>query len=488
MLRPIGSLKGIDEVEKEFASEVFSFANDPLGFVRYIFQWGTGSLAGQTGPDEWQVEFLTKLGALCEEHGAEAAIKMAVASGHGVGKTAMVAWIIIWFMSTREEANITVTANTQMQLSTKTWRELAKWHALALNRHWFEWTATKFTHVLFPATWYATAMPWSEHNSDAFAGTHGKHVLILFDEASSIANIIWEVIEGAMTTKGAMLLCFGNPTKNTGKFYDCFHGMKHRWNTYKVDSRKAKAANPAQLDQWIEDYGEDSDFVRVRVRGEFPRQSMNQFIPSDMVLESMKRRIDPRTTTHYRTILGVDVARYGGDQTIIVPRQGPLILKDGILRYNELNNMEVASRVIDMVQKYGRDTVVCVDGVGVGSGVVDRLRSLGINVVDVQSATKSLDVRTYCNKRDELYGRIKDWLMGGGQLPDDPELMQQFSATEYSLNNRLQIKLKSKDDIKKELGQSPDLADAISYTFAYDEAAQFAVQARARKIRPVTYY
>ncbi len=491
MLKPIGSLtKTPDEFDTQLFSDIGGFANDPLGFVKYIFTWGSNDLVGETGPDEWQTEFLNYLGSelrkgLSTQDAMKATIRMAVASGHGVGKTALVAWIILWFLSTRINPQIVVTANTQTQLSTKTWRELAKWHQRSLNRHWFQWTATKLYHVLAPELWYASAIPWSETNPTAFAGTHEKDVLLIFDEASEIADIIWETAEGGTTTSGVLWLAFGNPTKNSGRFYDCFNAFKHRWKTYKVDSRKAKAANKSQIDQWIEDYGDDSDFIRIRVLGEFPRLSSTQFIGADVVMESSQRRIPASNYGQQRPVIGVDVARFGSDDSIILVRQGHYVhppIKD-----HGLDTMSLAGKVVDVYRKFGSQSVICIDGVGLGAGVVDRLNQLGLSVIDVQSAAKAGDIKTYANKRSELWGKMRDWLIHHGQIPKDNDFISQLSSLEYGLNKKLQIILQSKEDIRKQGRRSPDLADALAYTFAYDEMQEMSIVTRARSIKRVTW-
>ena len=272
--------------EQDLIEDLAGFYGDPLGFVRWAYPWREpGALASESGPDDWQTDVLTRLGAAVKSgKSANEAIRVAVASGHGIGKTALIAWIIHWFMSTREFPQVVVTASTQTQLSTKTWREVAKWHRLLINEHWFRWTATKFYHVQYPETWFASAIPWSENNADAFAGTHEKFVLIVYDEGNAISDIIWETTEGALTTPGALWMVFGNYTKNTGRFNDCFAGrMRERWMRFQIDSRTAKKANLAQINQWIEDYGEDSDFVRIRVRGVAPRAGSDQFIGQDLL-------------------------------------------------------------------------------------------------------------------------------------------------------------------------------------------------------------
>ena len=219
------------------------------------------------------------------------AVRLAVASGHGIGKSALVAWVILWAMSTLSDTRGVVTANTEGQLRTKTWPELAKWHALSINKSWFTYTATSLqsSRPGRDRTWRVDAITWSENNTEAIAGLHnkGKRAFALFDEASSIADGVWETIEGALTDAGTDLfwLAFGNPTRTTGRFRECFAGGRfaHRWQPQQINSRSVSMTNKAQIATWVHDYGEDSDFVRVRVKGEFPRAGTMQFIDSERV-------------------------------------------------------------------------------------------------------------------------------------------------------------------------------------------------------------
>ncbi len=241
--------------------------------------------------------------------------------------TALSSWLIHWFIATRDHPTIKVTANTANQLTSNTWRELKRWNDVAVNGNHFAWSATRFKHRADPETWFAAAIPWSEHNSEAFAGTHEtRGVLMLFDEASAIADVIFDVAQGALTTEGAKMVMFGNPTRTTGYFRETFEGGKysHRWKNYKVDSRTAKMTDKKLLAEWAEDYGEDSDFFRVRVRGEFPRQSTTQFISEEHVANAMGRALEPRIYAREQKIIGVDVAKGGGsgDRHAICRRQG----------------------------------------------------------------------------------------------------------------------------------------------------------------------
>lgn len=436
---------------------------NPLAFVKVSFPWGEGLLQDHDGPDEWQTRILKRIGD--EMMDAESAIRLAVASGHGIGKTALISWIILWFMTTRPHPQVVVTANTQPQLKTKTWRELAKWHKLCAWKKWFKWTATTFAHVDHKETWVANAIPWSAENSDAFAGTHEEHVLVLYDEASKIEDVIWEVTEGAMTTPGALWVAFGNPTRNTGRFKECFAGGQHshRWLTEQIDSRTAKMANKKEIEQWITDYGEDSDFVRVRVKGVFPRASAMQLIPEDVVDRALGKVIPPGDFYHMPKIVGVDVARYGDDQSVICKRQGQAVGE--LDYYREIDNMTLAGCVATIIREWKPDAVFIDEGYG--QGVIDRLRQLGYeNIHGIQFGGRATDKAQYANKRSEMWGKMRDFLTAGGALPNDRELKADLIGPEYGFNARDAIQLERKEDMKKRGLRSPDAGDALALTFA----------------------
>jgi hypothetical protein len=448
------------------AKQVAECFDDPLRFVKLVFEWGEDDLEGCTGPDEWQAELLTRIGDWVKKGGTIAeALQVAIASGHGIGKGAETAWIILWAMATRKDLNGVVTANTKQQLETKTWRELALWHNRSIIKSMFEWTATKFYHVSAPETWYVSAVPWSEKNSEAFAGLHGEHVIIIYDEASSIPDSIWEVSEGAMTTPGAMWFVFGNPTRNTGRFRECFGKNKHRWMTRQIDSRLCKMTDKRKLAQWVEDYGEDSDFVKIRVRGTFPSASSMQFIPGDLVDDAQAR--DAKCYLEEPLILGVDVARFGDDQSVICYRRGRDARTIEWGKYRGLDTMQLAARVSEAVHTHQVDTVF-VDGGGVGGGVVDRLRQLHVAVIEVNFGSKAEDTR-YQNKRAEMWGNMREWLPGGA-LPKDRELIDDLIGVEYGFTPTNKILLEKKETMKKRGLASPDLGDALALTFAYPVA------------------
>lgn len=451
--------------ERLLREEIAKCWDDPLRYVLLAFPWGVKGTPLEDypeGPDAWQRNQLNDI----RDHiinGNEIALRDATTSGHGIGKSAETAWIILWFCSTRPHCAGRITAGTQAQLNSTTWRELSVWHQRAINKHWFKWTATRFYAIESPETWGVTAIAWSETNSDAFAGLHAEDVLVIYDEASAIADVIWEVTEGAMTTPGAFWFVYGNPVRNTGRFRECFRSMRHRWNNRQVDSRTCRMTNKLEIQQWLEDYGEDSDFFRVRVRGEFPRVSESQFISEDVVRDAQARTQDPRVFAHYPLIMGVDVARFGNDQSVITLRQGPKIHYQHA--YRGLDTVQVADKARDLYLDSGGVVAICVDGPGVGGGVVDQLNKFRLPVVDVQPAGTAPDPKEFVNVRAWLWGQIKGWLTDADLPPGDRELMDDLTSIEYGYDNKLRIQMESKKDMKKRGVASPDKADSLALTF-----------------------
>lgn len=467
--------------DNELADLIAETVDDPLRYVLSAFDWGYGDLEGQDGPDEWQREVLDLIGKKCLT--IAEALRVAIAAGHGVGKSALVSWLILWAMSTRPHLNGVVTANTKNQLDGKTWRELAVWHKRAINAHWFEWTATKFSSKWHPNTWFVQAVPWSKAKPEAFAGLHAEHVLMIFDEASAIEDIIWETAEGALTTPGAIWCCFGNPTRNTGRFRECFGRFRHRWDTRQIDSRGAKMANPAQIKQWIDDYGEDSDFVKVRVRGLFPSASSTQFIPTADVEAAQARYRTEALETSLPRILGVDVARFGDDQSVILVRNGDEVGE--VIKYRGVDTVKLAGYVAEIANRVS-PLAIMVDGGGVGGGVIDILKSSGFKVTEVQAGAAPQDQKKYANVRAEMWDRMRDWIKRRGRLPDDNELRDDLIGLEYGYNVDMQIQLEKKDDMKKRGLASPDVGDALALTFARILPAAESIT--AGKVRARTSY
>lgn len=452
------------DLEQQLADLIEDCYDDLHKFVMLAFPWGEKGteLEDFDGPDTWQ---LAQMGDI--KHHLETnplgIYRDATASGHGIGKSTQSAWIQLWLMSTRPHLNGIITANTWTQLKTKTWRELAIWHKRAINRHWFKWTETRFFHVDHQETWYCSPIPNSEHNSEAFAGQHGRHTLIIYDEASAIPDKIWEV-SGGVNDPRVFWFVFGNPTQNTGRFKQCFGRFRNRWVTRNVDSRDCKMPSKEELQKDVDEWGEDSDYVRVRIRGVFPRMGEEQFISSEIVEKAQGRTVDVPWGTP--KILGVDVARYGNDMTVFVGRHGRKVAK--IQKFRDLNTMEVASRVVEEKKRSGID-VVMIDGIGIGAGVVDRLRQLGHEVVEVISGSKpDLENEDVCyNKRSEMWYRMRNWL-DTADIPNDPDLENDLIEIKAFYDTKHRIQMEKKSDMKKRGLSSPDIGDALAMTFSYN--------------------
>ncbi len=464
------------EFERVLAEDVAQYPHDPLGFSYYAFPWGKGELQGSDGPRKWQRAILRAIGDhLQNKQTRHEPCQIAVSSGKGIGKSALVGMVIEWAMSTCEDCKVILTANTDGQLRTKTWPEVSKWFRLAINKRWFSVEAESITirNSEHRRLWRCDRITWSEKNPEAFAGLHneGKRLLIIFDEASSIPDVIHEVVEGCLTDENTEIiwLLFGNPTKTSGRFRECFGRLKHRWKTYQIDAREVEGTNKAEFQRQVEDYGEDSDHVRIWVKGEFPRVGSNQFIPSDAVADARKYKAQGYTSLP--KILSVDVARFGDDQTVIGWRQGR---KSVILgKYRGLDTVQVAERVIEFIEKEKPDATV-VDGDGLGAGVVDQIRHRGFGhkLFEFHGAQRAKDAAKYFNRRAEVWGLMRDWLRAGAEIPDDPELEVDLVGPEYLYSRQQQIQLEKKQDMKSRGLASPDCGDMLAMSFAEKVAAR----------------
>src|SRR5258706_835488 len=348
--------------------------------------WGSGALAGKDCQEGWQNEILLDVrdGLLNPSE----AVRVAVSSGHGTGKSALACWLVLWALCTLPDTRCIITANTANQLSQKTMGEMHKWHRLCLWRDWFEISAMSLASTApgHERTWRADAVPWSKENSEAFAGLHnsGKRILVVFDEASAIDDEIWRVTEGALTDENTDLIwaVFGNPTRNSGRFRECWGKLRHRWHCWQIDSRTAKKTNKQQLAQFVADYGEDSDYCRIRVKGEFPRQGSMQFIGDGLVDAATMR--EASANIFDPLVLGCDIARFGDDATVIWARKGRDASTIPPIRLRGADTMTVAGRIAEEAQRLNTDAVV-IDGASLRAGAVDRCRRLnGRNIFDGQ--------------------------------------------------------------------------------------------------------
>ena len=483
-----------DSFDTELARDLARFYADPLGFVLYAYPWDTDRslqlvplpepwsfvYGCDFGPDAWACQLLEDIGAEVRARGFDGVnavppIQFAVSSGHGIGKSAMAAWLTHWIMSTRPHSKGVVTANTGEQLASKTWAGVASWVNRSVNKHWFTITtgkgAMRMVHRQHPESWRVDAQTSREENSESFAGLHAASSTpwYLFDEASAIPSKIWEVAEGGKTDGEPMHFAFGNPTRNTGAFAECFGKSRHRWNTRQIDSRSVSITNKATLQAWVDDYGDDSDFVRVRVRGIFPRASSMQFIGRDLVDGAMDREALVERFVGRTAAVGVDVARFGDDESVIATRVGRDGRSIAPKRFRGLDTMTLAGRVAEHVEELRRlslRVVLFIDGGGVGGGVVDRLRQMHFDPIEVQFGAAASNPRKWANKRAEMWGAVRDWL-AIGCLPRDEVLATDLTGVEYGFRPDDTILLERKEDMKRRGLASPDTGDAYALTFAH---------------------
>lgn len=470
--------------EVKLQQDIGSYSQDPLGFVHYAFHWGEGDLAPtpsdlKPGPDEWQREILDDLGKALRagtikdsagvmRYVAEA-IQMAVASGHGVGKTALIAWVILWAMATFEECRGIVTANTSTQLRTKTWPELVKWHRRFIAAHWFVVEKTSIHSVLpkYEDTWRIDAVPWDKKNSEAFQGLHnfGKRLLIIFEEAAGIDDLIWEATDGATTDADTEIiwLAFANPTRNKGRFRECWRKFRKSWRTKQVDSRQAKKTNKKVIEQKIRDWGEDSDYIRVRVKGEFPRVGDRQFIGDDLVSPARGRHLREGQYNFAPVIIGVDPAWDGGDETAIYLRQGLMCKKLMVLAKNDDDNIP-AGHIARFEDEYNADGVIIDKGWGTGIYSAGKAMKRKWHLV---SAAEASPDPGFLNMRAWLWNEGKKWLRDGGAFEqNDEQMAQDFIAPEYITRPDGTIQIEGKQDMRDRGLPSTNRVDALNLTFA----------------------
>lgn len=483
----------IEAALDEIAERFVEFEFDPLGFVMWAYPWGQpGDLVDEDGPEQWQKDQLRRIGdALAAGGEMGAVIKEFISAGHGVGKSALVCWLIHWAMS-REDTRGVVTAVTDGQLKGKTWAELAKWQQLFIAKELFVLTAT----ALYSAdpshakSWRIDAVPWSVSNPDAFAGLHnkGKRLLLIFDEASGIDDKIWEVAEGALTdAKTQIVWCaYGNPTQTSGRFHKgCTRPRPGVTEYHRVDSRFVRFTNKTQIKAWADEYGEDSDFFRVRVKGEFPRAGASNFIGYDLVEAARRRHVPLHAYASYPLVMSVDPARFGDDWSVITLRQGLKVLQQVSL-YG-FDGPDLAGRIFEILQQQ-TTAVSCIayDANGNGADLDSALRRMpGLPpLIPVMWGVPAKDDQQYFNQRSECWGKMRDWL-ANGWIPDKggDELANELTAMEYGYDARFRIQLVSKQDMKKEGKKSPDHADSLALSFIPELIDRKVTNAKARPVK-----
>lgn len=456
----------MDDIDVLIAARetLLRWRDDPVAFVREEFG---------AEPDAWQVDFLNNY-AGHPRSGAKAC--------KGPGKTTALAWCAWHFLVCYPHPKIAATSITGENLRDNLWAEMSKWQQRGnITKANFTWAAERITNNDFPETWFMVARSWAksadkEKQGLALAGLHADYILFIIDEAGGVPDAVAATAEAALANAGsevnpdaiAKLLICGNPTHLTGPLYRACTSEASLWKMIEITGDPDNPKRSPRISiEWartqIKKYGADNSWVLVNVFGKFPPSSINALLGPDEVEAAMKRVLRPEVWAREVKVLAVDVALQGDDTTVITPRQGSVIFKQKVIRSDDPK--QIAGVVAQSIKKFDPDAVFIDNTGGWGSGVISHLRDWGYAVTGVQFAGKADDA-DYVNKRSEMHFRLARFVKDGGALPDDPELKEEACAQTY-FHVRDKMQMTDKDQIKEELGRSPDKADSAALTFAF---------------------
>ena len=451
------------ETEQKVIAKIRRWRKDPVYFVQDQFG---------VEPDGWQKEALT---AFADPKNKRIGMKASA----GPGKTSTLAWCAWNFLSCYgapgehpKGAAVSITADN---LRDNLWPELAKWQGRSkfLSKA-FTWTKERIFSNDHPETWFLSARSFSktanaEEQGRTLSGLHSQFILYLVDESGDISPAVLRSAEqGLSGVKFGKIIQAGNPTSLEGMLYHASVRERERWQIITVsgdpdDPNRSHRVDADWAQQQIALYGRDNPWVMAYVLGQFPPGSINALLSSDEVERAMGKHLRETEYDFVQKRIGVDVARFGDDRSVLFPRQGLAAFNPVIMRNSRSN--EVAARVVDAVQRWGAETVYVDVSGGFGGGVEDSLIQAGINPIPVEFGGKATDPK-YFNKRSEMWFKMADWVKRGAALPNIPELVRELTAPTYTFING-KFRLEEKDQIKKRLGFSPDLADALACTFAH---------------------
>ena len=436
---------------KEFDDFIRLYRNDPVKFVRVVLQ---------ETPLRWQEELLRKIAA--------GKRRISVRAGHGVGKSTVCSWAIVWVMCTRFPQKCVMTAPTAGQLFDALFSELkAQVNKLPpVLRDSFDVLSDRISLKAAPESSFASARTSSSERPEALAGIHSENVLLIVDEASAVPEPVFEAAAGSMSGHSACTILIGNPTRNSGLFYRTHHELSADWDTMHVSCLDIPLVSKDFVEQIKATYGEGSNAYRIRVLGEFAVADNDTLIAAELVDAAMGR--DVPVDVSDGMIYGLDVARFGTDRSALCKRKGNVVME--VKSWGGLDLMQLVGAVVNEART-DNPVEICVDTIGLGSGVADRLREMGYNVRDVNVAESSA-MNPNANKlRDELWLAVKDWLgTRTVRIPNDQTLRHELVAPRYNFSSSGKIVVESKDAMKKRGMRSPDLADAVCLTFAGNAA------------------
>lgn len=437
-----------EQIEKLTLEILKRHKSDPVIFVRE-------ALGGNPTPQQ----------VLLLRGAALPGAKVAVRSGHGVGKSTTLAWIIIWFLCTHDDARVPATAPTGHQLSDILWNELRKW--IDKLHPWYRQflRVTDDKVLVEGGTSFAVARTSRKETPEALQGFHSKNIMFVIDEASGVPEQVFEVAQGALSTKGARTVMAANPTQLTGFFHDAFFRDRERWTRFVFSSEDSPLVSKEYIQYMEETYGRDSDIFKVRVLGEFPSTSISQLISPELVEAAMKRSYKEEQFVHMPRCLAADVSYFGDDACALYMRQG--LIAQEIWRGYNINTYDYATLIGRFWRELHADTCF-VDITGWGAGVFDTLQAMNFKPMPVVFGGKADNPERFMNKRIEIWWRMKEWLDAGGQLPDIRDLSDDMCTPEYYYTPAGKVALERKEDIKKRGFPSPDRADALAMTFAVE--------------------
>ena len=397
---------------------------------------------------------------------------MTETSGYGTGKSVMGAWIGNWILSTRPDSMGTVTAGTRDQLDSRSWAQMMRWMDLCIAGHWFKIQARGIFHKVRPKTWNVVPRTCTENRAQAFAGQHAATSTswYMFDEASLVPEAVWDVAQGGLTDGQPMWFAWGQPERNSGRFYEINFGKRQdEWDLRRIDSRSSRFANKELCERWIKDYGEDSDYCRVRIFGLAPNASELQFIDLERIKAAQRRA--PQSLPDDPLIVGVDVSGGGAAWNVIAFRRGNdarTIPRIRIAGEHARDRSVLVGKLAEILndKRAGHKVAAMFIDMAFGSPIYERLRALGYrNVHETNFGLTHTPERRMANMRAFMWDRMKDWLLHGA-IEGDDKIAQDLGGPGYGISRSNQLVLESKADMQKRGQASPDDGDALALTFA----------------------
>lgn len=446
-----------NSTENVFKQWVDRYHPNPVLFVQEVLG---------VDPDPWQIEFLKAI--------ARGDRKISVRSGHGVGKSTASSWAMLWYFMTRSPVKVVVTAPTSAQLYDAMFAELKRWinsmplplqGLLTVKQERIEFNAA-------PTEMFISARTSRAEQPEALQGIHSENVMLVADEASGVPEQVFEAAAGSMSGHNAVTLLLGNPVRSSGFFYDTHTRLADEWTTFRVSCLESPRVSDEYVKEMQTRYGEESNVYRIRVVGEFPKGDDDTVIAMDLLEQAVTRDVAP--SQHAPVVWGLDVARFGSDRSALCKRQGNAVI-EAIKTWKNLDLMQLTGAVVaeyNALPPSQQPQEILVDSIGLGAGVVDRLRELNLPARGINVAESPAMGGTYRNLKAELWYRARAWLEARDcKMARDDVLIAELATVRYSFTSGGKIQIEGKDEIRKRGLPSPDKADAFVLTFASDAIA-----------------